>query len=595
MSTSKPLDAPLPDGEDVLRQQAEQIANTKLVLSLEGIASLTPEDIQQVFYELQVHQIELEMQNEALRQAQVELELSHERYFDLYDLAPIGYLTLSPKGIIQEANLTASTLFNVPREALVQHPITDFILPADQDIYYLHTRKLYEQHLSQTYELHLQRADHPPFWGNITATQSRDQDQYRLVISDITPRKQAEAAAQASHAQLEEALHKLEKTQGLLIKQERLAAMGQLAAGIAHDFNNILAVLMLYVELSLQMNDVAQIYERLQVVLQQIQRAASLVEQILDFGRRAILDLKPLDLMPFLQDRIAVMRQRLPRNITLHLTVAEEPCLVLADSTRIQQLLINLILNARDAMPDGGQLFVEVTRPSKQNSPLLPDMPEGNWVCITVRDTGEGMPDKVLQHVFEPFFTTKAPGKGSGLGLAQVYGIVKQHKGFIDVASQLNKGTTFAIYLPETGDKMTPALPPVSQPEGQGETVLIVDDNLYLIEAMADILTMMAYKTHQANNGVEALAFLQAHPDSVDVILSDLVMPEMNGHDLWHAMQEMGLKTPMIIISGHPLESAAVQEMLAEGVSGYLSKPPDMQELRLLLREAVEGVSVSSI
>ena len=594
MSTFNPLDPSAPhaplsqETKNDLRQRAEQIAKTKSDLAVDNIASLTPEDIQQVFYELQVHQIELEMQNEALRQAQVDLELSHERYFDLYDLAPIGYLTLNPKGIIQEANLTASLLFNVPRESLIQRPITHYILPADQDIYYLHMRKLHEHQIAQTYELRLQRSDQPSFWGIITATLSDNGERCRFVISDITQRKEAEEAAQASHLQLKEALHKLEKTQELLIQQERLAAVGQLAAGIAHDFNNILAVLTLYVELSLQTSNVMHIHERLHVVLQHVQHAASLVKQILDFGRRSVLNMKPLDLIPCLQNQLALMSQSLPENITLNFTAEDNTYTVHADLTRIQQLLINLILNARDAMPDGGQLFIKVTRPSQ----LLPDMPEDNWVCITVRDTGQGMSDETMKHVFEPFFTTKPPGQGTGLGLAQVYGIVKQHKGFIDVTSEQGTGTTFVIYLPHTVEKKAPVISPPQLPEGQGETILIVDDNAYFLKAMADFLTMMQYKTHQASNGAEALAFLQTHSDKVDVVLSDLVMPEMSGRELWQAMREQDIHIPIIMISGHPLEADPVQKMLSEGVSGYLPKPPNMQELTLLLDKLLEHATV---
>jgi signal transduction histidine kinase len=263
-------------------------------------------------------------------------------------------------------------------------------------------------------------------------------------------------------------------------RQERLAAVGQLAAGIAHDFNNIMAVIILYSQLAMRDPDLSpKLRDRLTTITQQGQRASELIEQILDFSRSAMLDLRPLDLTPLLKEQVKLWQRTLPENITIRLDYPtdQSAITVRADPTRLQQMFMNLIVNARDAMPEGGRLWLTLAREAvaADAPPPLPEMHAGEWVRITVQDSGMGIPPDVLPHIFEPFYTTKSPGKGTGLGLAQVYGIVGQHEGAIDVTSKVGEGTAFTIYLPAL---------PLSQDDmalvgaspmilGKGETVLM--------------------------------------------------------------------------------------------------------------------------
>jgi signal transduction histidine kinase len=272
-----------------------------------------------------------------------------------------------------------------------------------------------------------------------------------LIIVDMTERKAIEEALQISHNRLEMTLAKLEDTQGQLVQQERLAAVGGLAAGIAHDFNNILSIIVLNVELSLHAQQVhPKLYGQLATIAQQMKRATKMVQQILDFGRRGVLELRPLDLIPVLKEQVELLQLTLPANVTINLKLGKDEYIVNADPTHMQQILINLALNALDAMPEGGELGIGLGRfrlVSPDEAPS-PGMEAGEWVQVSVSDTGTGIPSEVLPHLFEPFFTTKAPGKGTGLGLAQVHGLVQQHHGHIDVETQEGKGTTFIIYLP---------------------------------------------------------------------------------------------------------------------------------------------------
>jgi len=267
-----------------------------------------------------------------------------------------------------------------------------------------------------------------------------------------------------------------------LEQQERLAAVGQLAAGIAHDFNNIMAVIVLYAQMAARSEVLSERdREGMAVIIQQAWHANRLIGQILDFGRRAALERCHLDLLPLLKEQVRLLERTLPEHIRIELDYGQDEYMVDADPTRIQQVITNLAVNARDAMPGGGTLRIGLKRIAVERgkSPLLPPLSSpGEWIRLRVSDTGMGIPPEVLPHIFEPFFTTKGPGEGSGLGLAQVHGIVGQHGGRIDVQTQAGEGTTFTIYLPALGGQPAgPSLPDVpTVPQGEGEVVLVVED-----------------------------------------------------------------------------------------------------------------------
>lgn len=257
-------------------------------------------------------------------------------------------------------------------------------------------------------------------------------------------------ALRHSHARLEQALADLQAAQTKLLEQERLAAVGQLAAGLAHEYNNIMAAILLYTEMLLQKNTLsAHDQEWLNVIYEQGQRAANLTEKILDFAREAVLQQRELTLNHLLADFLAHLQRTIPPNIQVRLALPDEEVIIRADPERVHQALINLALNAREAMPEGGEMGINLGQLhlSENDAPPLPEMMPGDWACITVSDSGTGIPADVLPHIFEPFFTTRAP-LNSGLGLAQVYGIVKQHGGHVAVKSEVGLGTTISLYFP---------------------------------------------------------------------------------------------------------------------------------------------------
>ncbi|MGD8752040.1 MAG: GAF domain-containing protein, partial [Anaerolineales bacterium] len=378
--------------------------------------------------------------------------------------------------------------------------------------------------------------------------------------------------------------------------QDRLATVGQLAAGIAHDFNNIMASIVVYSDLLMMEPNLSdEGHERLKTIHWQVERAASLIRQILDFSRRSVMEQIILDLLPFLKEMKKLLRRTFPETIDIKLIHQANECTVKADPTQIQQVFMNLAVNARDAMPEGGTLRFGIDRfhLEEDEIPPSPDIPAGEWVQISVADTGTGIPLEDQAHIFEPFYTTKPVDKGTGLGLAQVYGIVKQHGGYIDVHSQIGEGTTFQIYLPfhEPSKGITDSQDaPVIKLEGRGENILLVEDDLATRSALRTLLEVHDYRVLIAANGTEALEILGDLDETVRLAVSDVVMPEMGGVDLYRALQERWPDMKMLLITGHPVDVES-QIMLESGRIRWLQKPFSVREFSQVVQELLVGSS----
>ncbi len=370
--------------------------------------------------------------------------------------------------------------------------------------------------------------------------------------------------------------------------QERLATVGQLAAGIAHDFNNIMAAILVYADLlrnDASLSPASQ--DRLAIIQQQVHRAASLIRQILDFSRRSVMEQTTLDLLPFIKEFEKMLSRVLPETIRVELNYQPQSYYVLADPTRLQQMLMNLVLNARDAMPQGGVLRLSLRRFSLKEHDQKPNqfIQPGEWVLIEVHDTGHGIAPEYIPHIFEPFFTTKPVGLGTGLGLAQVYGIVKQHGGYIDVQSHLSVGTTFTVYLPALLQPSKEAS--VEQPsliiDGMGKTAMVVEDDPATRNAIKALLEVQRYQTLTAADGVEALKFWENSKGQIELLVSDIVMPRMGGIELYQALKQRQANLKMLLITGHPL-SEEYRSILEGGQIHWLQKPFSISEFNQAIR-----------
>jgi len=481
-----------------------------------------------------------------------EIDAQATQIAQILDTVPEGVLLLEHTGEVLYANPTGARDLKALAQAAVGDHLTHL---GELPIAVL----LESQPGSPWHETHAGQKTYATI-ARPLPTPSGATGQWVVVIDDVTQER-------ALHAQLQQ--------------QERLAAVGQLAAGIAHDFNNILAVITLQGSLAAQTPGLpARVGERLTVINDQAIHATRLIQQVLDFSRRAVLERRPLDLAALLQEQVALLVRTLPEDIAVTFDYGPEEYVVLADATRIQQMVMNLAVNARDAMPHGGRLRLSLVRTAQ--APHA-ESDKRQWVCLTIADTGTGIPPEIMAHMFEPFFTTKEPGRGTGLGLAQVYGIVKQHEGDVTVRSTPGQGATIVIYLPAMSPSVAPAARPASfQTTAVSARVLLVEDNPLLLEAMSDILTVLGCEVACAGNGQAALAVLDEQGSAIDVVVTDLIMPQMGGNALLAEMRARGLRTPVVILSGHPLEGELV-ELKQLGLAGWLLKPPDIKELAQLL------------
>lgn len=374
--------------------------------------------------------------------------------------------------------------------------------------------------------------------------------------------------------------------------QDRLAAVGQLAAGIAHDFNNILGTIMLYSELLLRFEGLPPKEEvRLNTMVRQAKRGAQLISQILDFSRRSVVERHSMDLVPFMKEMVGLLSRTLPESIRIAFDVVDERIIVEADPTRMQQIIMNLALNARDAMQAEGELRFSLDQFEFEphRPPPFEGMPKGKWVRLRLEDSGAGITQEDLPHVFEPFFTTKAPGSGTGLGLAQVYGLVKQHDGYIDVASEPGKGTTFTLYLPASHREASdlPSHFSLEAAPGAGETILLVEDDEATREAVAEILKSLRYRVISATAGRQAMEIYDRDPQGIDLVLSDLVMPDMGGKVLYEVLSQKYEGLRMLLMTGYPL-GVDTKELLDRRKVAWLQKPFSSQSVARKIRELLE-------
>ena len=387
-----------------------------------------------------------------------------------------------------------------------------------------------------------------------------------------------------------------------LRRQERLAAVGQLAAGIAHDFRNLLTTIILYAGLPLRRGDLpADLKQSLTTIITEAEKATDLVQQILDFSSSSMIERRLLDLETLVADALDILRRTIPETVRITLEAGPGPYTVKADPGRLQQALTNLALNARDAMPGGGELRISLSRTEVTSSdqPPVADMAPGTWTCLTVSDTGTGMTPEVQQHLFEPFFTTKDVGEGTGLGLAQVYGIIRQHGGAIDVETEPGDGTAFHIYLPASSPPAGPTIGAASRsatepPPGRGETILLVEDEENVRQATERILANLGYTVLTAGNGREALALCQTprwadHRNPVDLIIADVIMPEMGGRELLDALRRVNRGIPAIAITGYALQEGEVEDLKSLGFARVVRKPFEVGDLATTVREVLEG------
>jgi two-component system cell cycle sensor histidine kinase/response regulator CckA len=556
-----------------LRRRAEEVLESK---ERESPETEPLEEVERLLHELRVHQIELEMQNEELRRAQAELDASRERYFDLYDLAPVGYLTLSEQGLILEANLTAASLLGVARGALVNRRFTNSILPEDEDVYYLHRKQLFATNHPQVCDVRILRPGRTPFWARLEAAVAEDAAGRlisRLVISDVTASKLAAEAR--------------------LTKAQEMESVGLLAGGIAHDFNNLLTVVNGYSKLLLEglpAND--PLRDGLEEICKAGTRAAELTQQLLAYARKQVILPRLLDLDALVRKMLPLLERLMDAHVAVRLELNPEAGSVLVDPHQLEQVLMNLALNARDAMPGGGTLLIETCAVERDAGYAAshPEVRAGRYVMLAVSDSGEGMNEETRQRIFEPFFTTKEAGKGTGLGLSMVQGVVSQSGGHIEVTSEPGRGSTFRVYLPKAAEpRVAPAGTVESTPPRRGkETVLVVEDQDAVCDFAERVLITYGYRVLKAANGISALALCEQERGNIDLVLTDIVMPRMGGLALANRLKEHWPGMRILFMSGYSRGAMAAHGAWDDTME-FIQKPFSPELLSVRVREVLDS------
>jgi signal transduction histidine kinase/CheY-like chemotaxis protein len=378
-------------------------------------------------------------------------------------------------------------------------------------------------------------------------------------VVDITERKLAEEAGEILRERLR--------------CSEKFEAIGHLAGGVAHDFNNQLTAILGFAE-TLEEISVGELQKQFaENIVRCCQRSADLTRNLLAFARKGSVLSEPVDLHQIILEVVNLLKHSLDKRILLHTRLEAEPAVVMGDPTQLQNAFMNMAINARDAMPEGGSLAF-ATRVVALDPARCRKMPyeiqPGVYLEATIADTGVGMAPETIRHIFEPFFTTKDLGKGTGLGLASVYGTVKQHQGHIEAESTPGKGSCFRVYLPFC-DLSVPAPAPEAAPRGNGH-ILFVDDEAIVAEVARGLLDTLHYQVTVCRDGVEAVEVYGTAWPTVDLVILDMVMPRMGGKDTFLALRGINPQVKVLLVSGYSIEGEA-QMLLQEGAKGFLQKP----------------------
>ena len=488
--------------------------------------------------------------------------------------ANILIVCLNADGDITLLNRTAEVLLGYTREEIERNGFKTFIPPDGLPAVKAEFRRLITEGKPGTFEnpIVTKSGEHRIIsWRNSPITENGDIVGAISFGIDITEHR---------------------KTEAQLIHAQKMEAIGTLAGGIAHDFNNILTTIIGFGSLlTMKMAENDPNRPKVEMILKAAERATALTQGLLAYSRKEAIDLRPVDLNEIITKFDHFLSKIIGEDIELNIIPTDGSLLILADVGQIEQVLMNLAANARDAMPGGGSLLLRVEETDIDTGFIASHGygREGRYAMLTVVDTGTGMDAATQEHIFEPYFTTKEVGKGTGLGLPIVYGIIKQHHGFINVYSEAGIGTTFRVYLPLTG------LAPENGHEetsviasGAGELILMAEDNEEIRNFLRQLLTENGYRVMEAVDGVEAVELFRQHGDEISLLLLDVIMPRKNGKEAFDEIRAIKTGIKALFMSGYTADIISKTGIHTEGLE-FISKPFSLHALLVKIRAALKG------
>jgi two-component system cell cycle sensor histidine kinase/response regulator CckA len=555
--------------------------------------------------------VDLFRKNEQLKEQAV--RQSEERFrLVVESLQDYAVFMMDPDGRVSTWNLGAERIGGWKQQEVVGELFGKFYLPQDQE-QGLPALALKEAAAEGRYEEEgwRVRKDGSRFWANLVVTALRGEHGtlvgFSAIIRDLTERKRAEEELKRLNAELERrfaekaaelghTIGEREKLQAQLLQAQKMESIGTLAGGIAHDINNLLNVISGYASSMLDgRTDRAKVTENVGVIKEMVERGAALVQQLLAMARKTELKFEPVQINSALERLQRLLHETLPK--TIHVVLRLDPALpaVMADANLLHQAVLNLCLNARDAMRDGGKIHVATQKMAGADlRRIFQDAREEQYTCITVKDDGIGMDAAVKSRIFEPFFTTKPPGEGTGLGLSVVYGIVANHKGFIDVESDSGCGTTFRICLPVPPESVNIAQAKElaagkrrKKLRGNGESILFAEDEIRQLRLMQDFLQSVGYKVLVARDGSEAVEIFRSNKDAVSLVVLDLGLPKLNGWEAFRQMREINPSVKAVFATGFMAPQIESQLALA-GVTAVVMKPYQLDEVVETISSAIK-------
>ena len=520
--------------------------------------------LQKLFKDLEYRVSELKLAQESLKE-------SEAHFRGLFDGVPVGLYRTTFDGRIIDANPMLVRMLGYPSKAqfLSKKAEEIYAQPIDRSKW----KSIIEQSgVKNVHEVKMRRYDQSVLWVENHSRTVRDKDGAILYVEgsliDINERKKMENQFQLA---------------------QRMEAIGTLAGGLAHDFNNLMMGILGNVSImKLDTEITSPHYEKLKKVEQLIQSGSQLTSQLLGYARQGQFELKIVDLNKIVKDSVEIFG-RTRKEIAIHMDLSSIAGPVEIDRPQVEQVLFNLFINSADAMLDGGDLRLETSIVNRSEIGQKPyKMESGRYVLLQVTDTGHGMDAETQNRIFDPFFTTKEMGRGTGLGLASAYGIIKAHAGYIDVASEIGQGTTFSIYLPVSERKIPEVVKGDATIKFGKGTILVVDDEEMVLDIGTEMIGKMGYQTLSARNGGEAISVYRQSPDDIDLVILDLIMPGASGSDTFDMLRQINAGVKVLLASGYSIDSQAIA-LMNRGCDGFIQKPYNLEDLSRKIDEILKS------